>query len=86
LEVKALKDIIVDILLKFTKEKRITVSKVILELYAEELIKHNIVIPTRCAECIYLTEDGFCYKDVEGVSYKKTQNNGYCDKGEKHDE
>lgn len=78
-----MKDKIVNILLDFVKEKQIHVSKVILELFADELIKHGVVIPTPCHKCKHQTEDGFCYKDIEGVSYKKTHLFGYCDKGEK---
>ena len=36
----------------------------------------------KCRYCKHRTEDGFCYQDIEGVSYKKTHDNGYCDKGE----
>lgn len=79
-----MKEKIVKILLDFVKEKQIHGnSKVVLELFADELIKHGVVIPTSCHECKHLTQDGFCYKDIEGVSYKKTHIFGYCDKGEK---
>ena len=36
--------------------------------------------PVTCKECTYRTEEGYCYVDVEG-GYKKTRDNGYCDKG-----
>ena len=74
---------IVNILLDFVKEKHIPISKVVLELFADELIEHGVIIPVNCHECSYYTDDGICFKDVEGVSYKKTHIFGYCDKGEK---
>jgi hypothetical protein len=77
------RDRIVNILFDFAKKHRIAASKVIIELFADELIKHGVVLVTKCGDCKHLTEDGFCYKDVEGVSYKKTHKEGYCDKGEK---
>lgn len=77
-----MKDQIKNILLAFTRKHRIAPSSVVLELFAEELIRHGVVIPVRCANCKHRTAEGFCYKDVEGVSYKKTHEKGYCDKGE----
>lgn len=74
---------IVDILLTYVKKHQIHVSKVIIELFADELIKHGATIPVCCHECTYLTEDGHCFQDIEGASYKKTHVFGYCDKGEK---
>lgn len=73
---------IFNILLAFARKKCIAPSSVVLGLFAEELIRHGAVIPVRCANCKHRTEEGFCFKDVEGVSYKKTHENGYCDKGE----
>ena len=78
-----MKEKIVNILLAYVKEKQIHCSRVILELFADELIKHGATIPVNCHECKHLTEDGFCFQDIEGVSYKKTHIFGYCDKGEK---
>ena len=78
-----MKDVIVNILFNFAKKRRIAASKVILELFADELIKHGVVIVTKCDDCKHFTDDVFCYKDVEGVSYKKTHKEGYCDNGEK---
>lgn len=75
---------IVNILLDFVKEKHIHVSKVVLELFADELIKHGFTLPVNCHECKHCTEDGVCFQDIEGVSYKKTHIFGYCDKGEKN--
>lgn len=83
---QSIKEEIVDILLNFTKDKHIHISSVVLELYAEELIKHGLtIVPTRCQHCTHRNEDGFCYVDVEGVSYKKTHEDGYCDRGERRE-
>lgn len=73
---------IVKILLDFVKEKHIPISKVVLELFAEELIKHGFTLPVNCHECKYRTEDGFCHTDVALPGYKKTHVFGYCDRGE----
>ena len=70
------------ILLDYVKKKHIPISSVVLGLFADELIKHGATIPINCHECKNQTEDGFCYKDIEGASYKKTHIFGYCDKGE----
>ena len=78
-----MKEKIVNILLAYVKEKRIHVSKTILELFADELIKNNLIIPVCCHECSHRNDDGHCFQDIEGVSYKKTHIFGYCDKGEK---
>lgn len=79
-----MKDKIVEILLAFVKEKQIHGnSKVVLELFADELIKHGLTLPVNCHECKHRTEDGFCHVDVAIPGYKKTHEFGYCDKGEK---
>lgn len=79
-----MKDKIVEILLAFVKEKQIHGnSKVVLELFADELIKHGLTLPVNCHECKHRTEDGFCHQDVAIPGYKKTHVFGYCDKGEK---
>ena len=78
-----MKEKIVDILFSFAKRRRIAASRVIIELFADELIKHGITFPVNCHECKHLTEDGHCFQDIEGASYKKTHVFGYCDKGEK---
>lgn len=75
------KDRIVQILLDYTKEKQIHVSQVILELYADELIKEGITFRVRCKECVHRTVDGHCFVCVEGAGYLKTHDDGYCDKG-----
>ena len=74
---------IVNILLAYAKEKQIPGSKVIFELFADELIKHGATIPVYCHECKHCTEDNFCYQDISIPGYKKTHIFGYCDKGEK---
>ena len=76
-----MRDAIVNILLAYVKKHRIHASKVILELFAEELIAHGVVIPTQCQDCKYRTEDGHCFVNIEGVSYKKTHPDGYCEGG-----
>ena len=79
-----MKEKIVNILLAFVKEKQIHGnSKVVLELFADELIKHGCIIPIHCHECSHRNNDGFCFQDVALPGYKKTHIFGYCDKGEK---
>ena len=73
---------IVKILLDFVKEKHIPISKVVLELFADELIKHGVIIPINCHECSHRNNEGFCFQDVALPGYKKTHIFGYCDKGE----
>ena len=73
---------IVKILLDFVKKKHIPISKVVLELFADELIKHGFIVPVYCMDCSHRTEDGFCHQNVEGAGYKKTHSNGYCEWGE----
>ena len=41
-----MRDKIINILLDFVKDKQIHISKVILELFADELIKHGAIIPS----------------------------------------
>lgn len=79
-----MKEKIVEILLAYVKEKQIHVSKIILELFAEELIKHGAIIPINCHECSHRNDDGFCYQDIALPGYKKTHIFGYCDKGERN--
>ncbi len=56
---------------------------VVLEMFADELIKQGATFPVHCHECKHCTEDGFCYQDIALPGYKKTHIFGYCDKGEK---
>lgn len=37
----------------------------------------------RCKDCKHRSEEGFCHIDIEGVGYKKTHEDGFCDKGER---
>lgn len=76
---------IVNILLAYVREKHIHVSKIILELFADELIKHGAIIPINCHECSHRNDDGHCFKDVALPGYKKTHTFGYCDKGERNE-
>ena len=78
-----MKAIISNILFAFAKKKQIPASKVICELFAEELIKQGAIIPVYCHECSNRNDEGFCFKDVALPGYKKTHIFGYCDKGEK---
>lgn len=78
-----MRDKIANILFNFAKEKQIPCSKVTSELLADELIKHGAIIPINCHDCSHKNNDGHCFVDIEGVSYKKTHIFGYCDKGEK---
>ena len=79
-----MKEKIVNILTALVKERQIHGNgRVVLELFADELIKNHITIPVYCHECKHRTEDGFCYKDIALPGYKKTHMFGYCDKGEK---
>ena len=79
-----MKEKIVNILLDFVKERQIHISKVILELFADELIKHGFIVPVYCMDCEHRNEDGHCYVNVEGAGYKKTHSNGYCEWGEEN--
>lgn len=81
------KEKITQVLLDCSKKRHIAYNIVTLEILAEDLIEHGLVfIPTRCQSCTYRTDEGFCYVDIGGVGYKKTHDNGYCDKGEEGSE
>lgn len=79
-----MKDKIVNILSALVKKRQIHGNgRVVLEMFADELIKNHITIPVCCHECKHRTEDGFCHQDISTPGYKKTHIFGYCDKGEK---
>jgi hypothetical protein len=46
----------------------------------QEFIDESKIVT--CQECRYRSEDGFCHIDIEGVGYKKTHEDGFCDRGE----
>lgn len=46
-------------------------------------------IPTAvvcCGNCEHLTDDGFCFKNIGGVGYKKPSQDDFCSYGRKKDE
>ena len=47
------KERITEILKAYTKKHNIMASSVILEEYADELVKQGVVMPIRCKDCIY---------------------------------
>ena len=47
------KERITEILKAYTKKHNIMASSVILEEYADELVKQGVVTPIRCKDCIY---------------------------------
>ena len=81
------KEKIKQILLDYAKNRHIAFNSVTFELLANELVKQGLTfVPTKCQNCTYLTEQGFCYVDIGGVGYKKTHEDGYCDKGIRKEE
>lgn len=79
-----MKNKITNILLNLVRDKHIHGNgTVVLEMFADELIKHGVIFPVHCYECKHRTEEGFCHKDIATPGYKKTHIFGYCDKGEK---
>ena len=79
-----MKDKIVNLLSALVKKRQIHGNgTVVLDMFADELIKHGATFPVHCHECKHRTEDGFCHVDVAIPGYKKTHIFGYCDKGEK---
>jgi hypothetical protein len=37
----------------------------------------------RCKDCKHLTEDGVCFKNINGVGYKKPRQDDFCSYGER---
>lgn len=83
------KERITEVLKAYTKKHNISASVVILEEYAEELIRQGVTMPIRCKDCKY-------YKaQKQSVNWKnkkkyccrvvalKVNENDYCSYGER---
>lgn len=57
------KEQIKQILVDYTKKNGISASVVILEDYADELIKHGVTLPVRCKDCAH-------YVEFPGMTFK----------------
>ena len=79
------KERITEILKAYTKKHNIMASSVILEEYAEELVKQGVVMPIRCKDCIYHIAE-YCTRDIKGRTnmFYMTADD-YCSKGERKD-
>ena len=66
------KERITEILKTYTKKHNIMASSVILEEYAEELIRQGIVMPIRCKDCEY-------YEPINSIGTQGTCNCGEMD-------
>lgn len=78
------KERITKILKTYTKKHNIMASSVILEEYAEELVKQGVVMPIRCKDCKNLMFSDFygeCSKGYMGI----VSPDDYCSRGERKD-
>ena len=85
------KERITEILKTYTKKHNIMASSVILEEYAEELVRQGVVMPIRCKDCKW-------YQNLEIVDKVQTRcfnlaglsrvcnPNDFCNYGERKDE
>ena len=91
------KERITEILKAYTKKHNIAASSVILEEYAEELVKNGIITVVRCKDCKYWDKQGFdtlldvdfgnCKRGhLESEFHSQTGENDFCNYGERKDE
>ena len=84
-----MKEKIANILKEYTKKKRIMASSVILEDYAEELVKHGVQSIIQCGKCKYWKKYGNdpiigrcwgeCYRPLgEDGELRETCENDFC--------
>lgn len=79
------KERITEILKAYTKKHNIMASSVILEEYADELVKQGVVMPIRCKDCKYLMFSdtyGECSQAHMGI----VRPDDFCSYGERKDE
>ena len=43
---------------------------------------NDVVEVVRCKDCKHLLVDGFCFKNISGVGYKKPSQDDFCSSGE----
>ena len=89
-----MKDTIANILKEYTKKNGISASFVILEDYAEELVKNGVQSVIRCGKCKYWKKQGNepiierCWGECrrplgEYDGFKETAENDFCSYAEK---
>lgn len=79
------KERITEILKAYTKKHNIMASSVILEEYADELVKQGVVMPIRCKDCKHLMFSdmyGECSQAHMGI----VRPDDFCSYGERKDE
>ena len=72
---------ITEILKAYTKKHNIMASSVILEEYAEELIRQGVVKVVRCKDCKHRTNKGICEKFRQRYPFFP-EDDFYCGFGE----
>ena len=77
------KEKITEILKAYTKKHNISASTVILEEYAEELVKQGVIVPVMCKDCRYCKPTA-----VDGImacirNSKYIKPTDYCSYGER---
>lgn len=78
---------ITEILKAYTKKHNIMASLVILEEYAEELIRRGVVMPIRCKDCKHCDPDNrHCDHYMGTVLPVSREDNDFCSYGERKDE
>lgn len=88
------KEKITETLKAYTKKHNIAASSVILEEYAEELVKNDVIEIVRCKDCKYWNKQGFdpvfdvdfgdCkYGHLEDEFHSQTDENDFCSNGER---
>ena len=81
------KEKITAILKAYTKKHNISASLVILEEYAEELIRQGVVMPIRCKDCKHCDpENRHCDHFMGTILPVSREDNDFCSYGERKDE
>lgn len=81
------KEKITAILKAYTKKHNISASLVILEEYAEELIRQGVVMPIKCKDCKHCDPyNRHCDHYMGTVLPVSREDNDFCSYGERKDE
>lgn len=46
-----------------------------------ELPTADVVEVVRCSQCVHCNKDGFCFKNINGIGYKKVLPTDFCNYG-----